>query len=607
MTATVHEDSERGGARSKLERAGRLQYIHWVVIFLSFCLTFFAWRYASVAQETLNEQRFDREVEQVVALVMDRMQKYEDVLWAGTAVIHSYGGDIDFDRWEDFASSLEIETKYPGINGIGVIHDVDGDELDAYLAHQRELRPTYYIHPEHGGGAYLPISYIIPVEGNEKAVGLDMAHEQNRLAAAIKARDTGLAQITGPITLVQDAQKTPGFLFYAPFYADGELKLTSDRAAVFRGMVYAPFVVNRLMEGVLSKNFRYVGVRISDGDEVLYDENKPGEEFYDSSPLFARIRTLEFYGREWILDFRSASSFREAYSTSQSLSILIGGILINVMLIGLFSSLTRSARNTLHYADIMTARLDRRTRDLEHTNLELGRSNQELDDFARVASHDLKEPLRGIRNYASFLLEDYEDKLDEEGKAKLHTLGKLSERLTTFINDLLEMSRVGRIELQRKSCKSAQIVDDVLSTLAPWLEDENVTVQVSKDMPVVKCHAVMIDQVFRNLIANGVKYNASVEKRIKIDWRKDRDMGIVFSVEDNGIGIPERHADNVFTVFKRLHGRDEYGGGTGAGLSIAKKIVERHGGSIWLESEEGSGSTFYFALGNTEEVSNDSN
>lgn len=237
------------------------------------------------------------------------------------------------------------------------------------------------------------------------------------------------------------------------------------------------------------------------------------------------------------------------------------------------------------------------SRELERSNRELERSNRELDDFAYIASHDLKEPLRGIRNYAGFLLEDYQDRLDGDGQAKLATLTKLADRLENFIEDLLRYSRVGRESMAMKLCDIAALANDIIDQLHPWLEQEGVQVDVAADLPHVICHPVYTAEIFRNLIGNGVKYNNKSEKRIWVGCKESSNGNVpVFYVRDNGIGIPEKHRENVFQIFKRLHGRDKFGGGSGAGLTITRKIVERHGGRIWLDSVEGEGTTFNFTL-----------
>ena len=256
------------------------------------------------------------------------------------------------------------------------------------------------------------------------------------------------------------------------------------------------------------------------------------------------------------------------------------------------------------------AAVSQQAEELEERNRELDRSNQELDEFAYVASHDLKEPLRGIHNYASFLLEDYEDKLDEEGTAKLQTLTRLSQRMESLINSLLEYSRVSRTELAIGPVDLNQTLADVCESVCIRLEELGVSVRIPTPLPTIVCDAARIGEVFRNLITNSMKYNDKPVKWMEIGFRMSDEIGeaeessetspregeILFYVRDNGIGIQEKHIDSIFRIFKRLHGQDKFGGGTGAGLTIVKKIVERHGGRIWVESTFSEGTTFFFTL-----------
>jgi signal transduction histidine kinase len=246
--------------------------------------------------------------------------------------------------------------------------------------------------------------------------------------------------------------------------------------------------------------------------------------------------------------------------------------------------------------EVLEERVEERTRELLQRNEELNQSNKELDDFAYIASHDLKEPLRGIHNFSNFLLEDYADKLDAEGRSKLETLMRLTRRMETLIDSLLHFSRLGRVDLGLDLVDLNEIVTEVLDSLAISLREEQVEVKVPRPLPTVRADRARVGEIFHNLIVNAMKYNDKPERWIEVGWREGGAGPPVFYVRDNGIGIPEKHQDAVFRIFKRLHGRDKFGGGTGAGLTIAKKIVERHHGRIWLDSSAGNGTTFYFTL-----------
>ena len=246
-------------------------------------------------------------------------------------------------------------------------------------------------------------------------------------------------------------------------------------------------------------------------------------------------------------------------------------------------------------------RVRERTRELERRNEELYQSNKELDDFAYIASHDLKEPLRGIHNFSSFLIEDYAGKLDDEGRSKLDTLMRLTRRMETLIDSLLQFSRLGRVDLAIDQVDLNEIVAEVLESLAITLQESGTQVRIPRKLPTVRADRARVGEIFYNLIVNAVKYNDKPEKWIEIgalveEGSESDGNPPVFYVRDNGIGIAEKHHESVFRIFKRLHGRDKFGGGTGAGLTIAKKIVERHHGRIWLESSAGEGTTFYFTL-----------
>ncbi|MBL8642128.1 MAG: PAS domain S-box protein [Alphaproteobacteria bacterium] len=233
-----------------------------------------------------------------------------------------------------------------------------------------------------------------------------------------------------------------------------------------------------------------------------------------------------------------------------------------------------------------------------HTNA-LERSNSELDDFVYIVSHDLKEPVRGIYSYSQFLLEDYEKEIDKDGVNKLQSLMKLSKRMEDLIDTLLYYSRLGRTDLAFMSTDLNAILAGVLEMLDPVIKAENIEIKIETKLPTIVCDQARVGEIFRNLITNAIKYNKKEKKLIHLGMRTDypsyEDIP-VFYIKDNGIGIPEKHYESIFKMFKRLHGRDEYGGGTGSGLTIVKKIILRHGGKIWIDSQEDVGTTFYFTL-----------
>ena len=252
----------------------------------------------------------------------------------------------------------------------------------------------------------------------------------------------------------------------------------------------------------------------------------------------------------------------------------------------------------------------RHAAELSKLNVELERSNIDLDSFAYVASHDLKEPLRGIHNYSSFLIEDYGEILDAEGVSKLQTLTRLTRRMELLIDSLLHYSQLGRAELANIPIDLNVLAQEVsdLFKITTTADSLDITINL---LPTIVGDRSQISELITNLVSNAIKYNDNPLKTIEIGCldsdaaqclqREQPQLDIlsgsqIIYVRDNGIGIDRSHFDDVFQIFKRLHTRDEYGGGTGAGLMIVKKIVDRHGGTIWIESTLGHGTTFYVSV-----------
>jgi len=229
-------------------------------------------------------------------------------------------------------------------------------------------------------------------------------------------------------------------------------------------------------------------------------------------------------------------------------------------------------------------------------------SNQELDQFAYIASHDLKEPLRGLANNALFLQEDYADILDDAGIRRTKRIRFLCTRMEQLVDKLLYYSRLGRQELAISATNIGEIIDKVKELTVLEESNTNVMINITADLPNIICDKTRITELFRNLISNAIKYNNQEIKQIDIGVAKKKDPishkiePQVFYVKDNGMGISAEYFEDVFKMFKRLNEEDDDIRGSGVGLAFVKKIIERHNGSIWLESRLGKGTCFYFTL-----------
>jgi len=239
-------------------------------------------------------------------------------------------------------------------------------------------------------------------------------------------------------------------------------------------------------------------------------------------------------------------------------------------------------------------RLTKLNEDLQKQTKELAISNAELEQFAYVASHDLQEPLRMVTSFLSQLEKKYSDVIDDKGRQYIHFAVDGAKRMRQIILDLLDFSRVGRMEEDPEEVDFNKLLNEILALYRRQIEELNAKISFEK-LPLVQTYKTPLRQVFQNLIGNSLKYHKQDGiPEIKISCKETK-THFQFSVQDNGIGIAPEYFEKIFIIFQRLHNKDEYSG-TGMGLAITKKIIENLGGKIWIESKEGKGSVFYFTL-----------
>ncbi len=230
---------------------------------------------------------------------------------------------------------------------------------------------------------------------------------------------------------------------------------------------------------------------------------------------------------------------------------------------------------------------------LEKRTLELERSNQELRQFAYVASHDLQEPLRKVRNYTEMLARRYEGRLDAKADKFIYYIVDGATRMQGLINDLLTFSRIRKRGISLETTNIAEVMEQVLADLETAIQESKAVVTYDT-LPTIRANFSQMAQLLQNLVANALKFRSQEPPHIHLS-AKQRGNEWLFSLRDNGIGIEPQYAERIFVIFQRLHSREEYPG-TGIGLAICKKIVEEHGGHIWVKSQLGGGATFHFTI-----------
>ena len=589
MVAKLNSNEER----KRLLKSGQMHLVHWLIVLLSILVTFLAWYYSKYQLNQKLEAKFERNAEQVVSLVKERMSLYENALWSAVAYVDASKTEINHSSWLTYSESLKINENYPGINGIGIIYNIKNEQLESYLNNQKKLRPNYVIHPFHTESEYWPITYIEPALSNKQAIGLDIAFEKNRYTSVLKARDSGQAKITAPITLVQDAKKTPGFLFYAPFYKNGtKPESILGRRESIVGVTYAPFIMKNLMQGTLEGKNRHVSIEIRDNDHILFDDQSSDSKTdFDTDPLFTKEVDMPFYGRTWSFFIQSNMQFREESATNQSTFILIGGLIIDGMLLGLFLLLSRANRNALYYADKINEEFQDKAKHLE-------KSNKDLEEFSYVASHDLKSPLNAIKQITQWIEEDCKEILPEQSKKHLSLLTQRSERMMKLLDDLLDYSRINRTQFEYAPVNIKSLCNDlkVLLEIPPpfIIYTSDITITVPK---------IPFEIVLRSLLSNAIKHHDRSSGNITLSYKCDKYFHVI-TIEDDGPGIPEKYHVKVFEIFETLKPRDQ-SEGSGMGLSIVKKIIDHYHGNITISQSNTRGTkiSIFWPLSDSDEVS----
>ncbi len=316
-------------------------------------------------------------------------------------------------------------------------------------------------------------------------------------------------------------------------------------------------------------------------------ENAQPYETIDKQSPFHHKTTLNLANRTWEIFFIPTTHYLANITNIFPWLTLVGGMVITGLIsLFMFYLTTRNIR--------VSKIVEERTQDLELAMKKLTRTNLELERFAYVASHDLQEPLRLVSNFTRILHEDYGKKFDKEGREYVGIIIDETEHMQDMIKGLLDYARIEKLpEMPKQKANCKQLLQRVLKNLRMRIKETGATVTYD-EMPTIIGYTVPVVQLFQNLIGNSLKYCRNHPPVIRIGCEDKRDYWL-FSVKDNGIGISEEHFEHIFEPFKRLHRKDEFQG-SGIGLAVCKKIVEYMGGRIWVNSQLGKGSTFYFTV-----------
>jgi len=571
-------------------------------------VTYSLWSYASKTAESRDDVRFDTLAYRASLSLESRMQN-QQLLVDAFAGHFADDHHVDQDNFDRFARAMRINESFPGLNSFGYLtvvwpQNVESEEK-RFQKMGVQLRVDRNALAENG--IAVPIAFTTPRRPTRAAIGFDTFRDPVRRAALERAWTTGEVSLTGKVTFPSTGE--PGIVLYRAVYEGSETPATEEeRRQRVRGFLSSGLrsevVFKSIFAEVATPELR---VEIYDGENPAVDELLYANDVEAEPGGRMRMETFQFAGRTWSIVCRESRAFGMV-STRQFVPLvpILGSIIAFLMSLLAWNQLRARERaeadaERLSREVVERTRAESEVRELNQ-NLErlveertraLRNTNEELEAFVYSASHDLRSPLRTVDGFSLALLEDYGDRLPEEGRDYLERMRRAAKRMDSLISGLLTLSRISRGELNREEVDVSQwateAAAEAIRHYAPGL---SVAVQIE---PGIKAFADerLVHVLLDNLIGNAVKFSSKADSpAIEIGKR-----GEWYFVRDNGVGFAAEHAAKIFRPFERLHGPQEYPG-TGIGLATVQRIVRRHGGEVVAvpNNGEGSGATFWFTL-----------
>jgi len=545
------------------------------------------------------DQELDERARNVASAIDRRIETYTEKLFG---VRGAFTGSVELNHaeYETFLGTQEVSRRYPGVLALGYADLLPDANRGAYIrAVDRDAQrarlgyPGLVIRPNAERPGTVAVTYLHPVGPNRSAYGLDLMSEPARRTALVLARDGARPVATAPLRLVTETTDQEGLLIMLPRYRGPEQRPpAAERLELFQGVAFVAIRLPDLIRSAVSTgpgvdleiyDVGAVGTvpsRLRAGDEAFDlrgGSQAPGADGDDS-----RIFDLRTAGRQWRVYFQTSDDLVGGTERAVPWIILILGLAVAALAAAAVSFARSAQARAVGIADQMTA-------DLQASQTELARSNEELERFAFLASHDLQQPLRTVNGFLQLLELRHGDELKGRAREYVEYALRGTRQMSTLIDDLLTYSRAGRNDRAPERISLDDVWDAALEQLQAIIEESGATV-TRGDLPTIVADRSQMTQVFANLIGNGVKYRGDAAPEVHASARRVVD-GWEVSVKDNGIGIDPKDHDKIFGMFRRLHGDDRFEG-TGLGLALVKRIVENTGGTIHVESEVGEGSTF---------------
>jgi signal transduction histidine kinase len=438
------------------------------------------------------------------------------------------------------------------------------------------------------------VRWVFPKNSNDRVIDTPVFEPQNsRVQKKFNILHTGQNVVTPCMELIQGGL---GYNTFLPLVYSGKIQ----------GYLNGVFQVKRIVDICLAKDIlKDFWVRLYEADRLIYTNENQSDGNPEKNGLQI-LREIQFPGKIWKLNLAPKAIIYPS-GTAWKVFLLIFGIVISATLSLLLHLLLERMQMYRQARDQALQEIRERKRTekalienekkLEAALAELADKNTELETFVYTVSHDLKTPIVTIEGFIGALREDFGDLIDENAERYLNYMSDASRKMEVLINDLLYLSRIGRLPERKIEFSFDDLMEKVLKTFQPHIDGRGVTLNVEKGLPLIYGEIERLVQVIENLLSNAVKYIGKENPAPRIDVGAiEEDGQKVFFVRDNGIGIEKNYYQKIFEIFQRLPSGKKIGEGTGVGLTIVKRIIEHHGGKVWLDSELGKGTTFFFTL-----------
>ncbi len=557
-----------------------------ILVLLAFLgVTLWSWNNAKNTTTKQLQATLDNGTASAADLINSTVSTYGEILRA-TAGIFYLDQPVTEDNWTRYVNNLQFKNRYPGLQGITFSQVVPAAQLEEFLANNKQANgQPYELRPSTPRDTYVISRFVVTEESDSSQyIGLDLFAEPSRRPTMEAARDTGQLAVTGNIQRIAD--KRPGLNLFVPIYKqDMPLNTVEERRAAHLGYLTSGIRLQDLLDGLFGKSItKDSAIQLFDGETDNPEHKVYQSPTYDNlvkdKGLFKSVKTFDLHGHKWTLAAVVNDSFGDQTRNRLPETILYGGITLSLMISAL-----------LFFIMVSRARA---------ISSEKNKEVQEVkDNLISLASHQLRTPATGVKQFISMVIEGYAGEINDEQRVMLEKAYISNERQLDIINQILHVTRAdsGRLVLSKKKTDINQLIKNILDEQKRSFEarKQRIYFKSSAKKIYLNVDPQYMSMAIDNLLSNANKYTYQ-NKRINIDVRRTRDS-VVISVADRGVGIEPEDMHLLFQKFSRIQNElSVEAGGNGIGLYLCKEIIELHGGNITAESEPKKGTVFTVTL-----------